>query len=70
MRRGLGIAVVLGALRAPIGWLTTDQLESNNEFCVACHLDDQTPLHEAKMNELMASPPVNLASLHFVGEEL
>ena len=65
MRRGLGIAVVLGALSAPIGWVTTDQLESHNEFCTACHLDDQTRLHEAKMNELMASPPVNLASLHF-----
>lgn len=65
MRRVLAIAAALGALGAPIGWWTTGHLESDNEFCVSCHLDAGTPLHRAKMREGMATPPVNLASLHF-----
>ena len=65
MKRKLGIAFLLMALGGPIGWVTTSRLESNNEFCVACHLNEQTPLHEEKMKELMATPPVNLVSLHY-----
>ena len=65
MRREFGIVIVIGALSGPIGWVTTDHLESNNEFCVDCHLDERTPLHEAKMNDLMTIPPINLASVHY-----
>ncbi len=61
----LAIAIVVGAVSGSVAWVTTDQLESSNEFCVSCHVDPRTPLHERKMREQMATPPVNLASLHY-----
>lgn len=68
MKGALATVAAVGALAAPIGWWTTDHLESDNEFCVSCHLDADTPLHDAKMREGMAAPPVNLTSLHLAAD--
>ena len=65
MKLAIATGLLLIAVGGPIGWVTTNWLESNNSFCVACHLSEQTPLHEEKMQELMATPPVNLVSLHY-----
>jgi hypothetical protein len=50
---------------APLGWLATDALESQNAFCTSCHLEAQTPLHAAKRREFESDPALNLASAHF-----
>ena len=61
--RTLGIALVGVGLCAPLGWVVTDALESQNSFCTSCHVGDK-PLHEAKRRDFEAVPAVNLASEH------
>jgi hypothetical protein len=68
LHRGIWIAATVSALSAPLGWVVTDRLEQNNEFCVACHLDATTPLHERKMRDSHALPAVNLVSAHYAAE--
>ncbi len=57
--------LALGALvSAPLGWVVTDRLEQDNTFCVACHLEPGRPLHQAKLDDLAAMPPLTLAAAH------
>ena len=56
-------------IAAPLGWQVTDVIESQNDFCMSCHLHPDTPLHETKMIEFTAHPAVNLASVHFVADD-
>ena len=69
MKPGVWIASVLALLSGLAGWVVTDRLEANNEFCVACHLETDTLLHETKMDEFLAQPAVNLAALHAASED-
>ena len=63
------LAVLLVALvAAPAGWLATDALEQDNDFCVACHLDPDTPLHRDKAADFVAAPPASLVAAHHAAD--
>ena len=64
MRRWLWIGIALALAAPPLGWVVTDELESHDSFCVACHLDAETPLHQSKLRDFRAESAVNLASYH------
>jgi len=64
MRRGLAIAFVLAGLAAPAGWIVTDRLERDDDFCNACHLEPGLPLHEQVRRDYDARPPTTLAGAH------
>lgn len=55
---GLGIAGL------PAAWLVSDHLESDNRFCVSCHVSPETPLHQRKLDEFLGAPPVSLVAAH------
>jgi hypothetical protein len=58
-------AAILGAaIVAPAGWLVTDALEQNDDFCNACHLEPGVPLHRDVRGDFQASPALNLAAAH------
>jgi len=65
-RRRLLIALVLlgGLVAAPAGWLVSDHLEQDDEFCVSCHLSEEVPLHESKLADFRARPPRALFAAH------
>jgi nitrate/TMAO reductase-like tetraheme cytochrome c subunit len=62
---GLALAA---AVAAPTGWLVTDRLEQDDDFCNACHLPSGPPLHEQVRADFDATEPVVLASLHGAAE--
>ena len=62
-RAALGLALA-GVLSAPVGWWTTDRLEEDNDFCVACHLEPGVRLHREKREALVREPPTTLAGFH------
>lgn len=64
MRRvAIGLAALsLAAL--PAGWVVSDRLESNDAFCVSCHLPAGRPLHERKLDDFRSSPPQSLVAAH------
>jgi nitrate/TMAO reductase-like tetraheme cytochrome c subunit len=64
MLRVLLGAGFVAALSAPVGWVVTDRLERDNDFCNACHLTPTRPLHEAVRRDFDARPPASLAGLH------
>ena len=64
MQRGLVIAIGLALLSAPIGWVVTDRLEQDNDFCNACHLEPELPLHEQVRHDFDARPATSLAAAH------
>jgi nitrate/TMAO reductase-like tetraheme cytochrome c subunit len=64
MRRGLGIALALTLFGIPVGWVTTDRLERDDDFCNACHLEPGLPLHEQLRRDFDLRPPRNLAAAH------
>jgi hypothetical protein len=60
---------LLGAAAAGVGmgatgWIVTDTLERDNDFCNACHLEPGTPLHEGIRQRFDSSPPLDLAGVH------
>ena len=57
----VGAAVIVSAL---VGWLVTDRLEGDNDFCNACHLESTVPLHVDIRRDFDASPAVSLAGAH------
>lgn len=63
-RRLLAAACVGGALAAPTGWLVTDRLEQDDDFCNACHLEPGLPLHLEIRRGFDARPPASLAGRH------
>ena len=64
-RAALVLAALLGAAVAgPAGWIASDRLERDNDFCVSCHLPDGEPLHAAKRKDLEHWPPATLAAKH------
>ncbi|MFQ5697489.1 MAG: hypothetical protein ACE5IL_04290 [Myxococcota bacterium] len=64
MKRGLGLLVALGVAGAPTGWWISDVVESHDSFCVRCHLDPETPLHQAKLRDFHRAIPTTLAAAH------
>jgi len=53
-----------GLIGAPAGWIATDQLERNNDFCNACHLAPHRPLHNEIREVFDGRPPASLAAAH------
>jgi nitrate/TMAO reductase-like tetraheme cytochrome c subunit len=59
--------VLAGGVMGAAGWIGTDVLEQDNDFCNACHLDgwlSGTPLHRDHRSDFDASPAVSLAAAH------
>lgn len=62
-----GLFVLLGSLAAAAvaaGWRVSDHLESDNDFCNACHLPDGTPLHAQIREDFERLVPVDLGGVH------
>lgn len=62
--RWLLFAGLVPIAAAPLGWVVTDRLERNDDFCIACHLSSGEPLHAPKRSDFDARPPATLAALH------
>lgn len=58
------VGAPLGLVGAAAGWLTTDWLERDNDFCNACHLSEDVPLHLEIRRDFDARPPDSLAAAH------
>jgi len=54
----------VAAVSAPLGWLVTDRLERENDFCNACHLAPDRPLHIDVRRDFDAVPAASLAGVH------
>jgi len=64
-RRGVfAFAVSVVIVSAPAGWIVTDRLERNNDFCVSCHLAPDRPLHAENGRDFQRRPAGSLAGLH------
>lgn len=63
MRWSLSLAVLFLLLSA-IGWVGSDRLERQNDFCNACHLPGGTPLHLENRENFDRVIPQNLAGVH------
>jgi hypothetical protein len=64
-RRALVLAAVLGGVgAAPLGWMISDRLEQDNDFCNACHLEADLPLHQAIRRDFDQGPARSLAGAH------
>jgi hypothetical protein len=57
--------LVLAAVAPVLGWTISDRLESENWFCVSCHLDSGAPLHGEKFKEFTSEPVESLVAAHF-----
>lgn len=65
MHRLGGIAIGLaGVGLACAGWLISDALEANNDFCNACHLPTGAALHKEIRRHFDAEDVRNLAAVH------
>ena len=60
----LAWVIVAGVVAAPIGWMVTDHLESDDDFCNACHLEPGLPLHIDLRRDFDAPRAATLAGLH------
>jgi nitrate/TMAO reductase-like tetraheme cytochrome c subunit len=60
----LAAGVAFALLSAATGWLVTDHLERDNDFCTSCHLEPGVRLHSAVRKGFDADPPVSLAGVH------
>lgn len=64
LRRWLGPGVVLALVAAPAGWFVTDHLERDDDFCNACHLSADVPLHIDVRRDFDAPVAASLAGAH------
>ena len=55
---------MVALLAAPAGWIVSDRLEADDDFCNACHLPDGTPLHEQLREDFDRLIPVTLSGAH------
>jgi hypothetical protein len=62
--RALAVVAGLGLLAAPAGWVVSDRLERENDFCNACHVEPGVPLHAAIRRDFDAAAPASLAGAH------
>jgi hypothetical protein len=63
MRWLLGLCAA-GLVLAPAGWFGTDYLEARNDFCNACHLGPDVPLHIDIRRDFDGRPVKSLAGVH------
>lgn len=63
-RRMLAIAALTGIVSAPAGWLVSDRLEEDDDFCTSCHVAPSRPLHAALRTGFDAAPAASLAAVH------
>lgn len=57
-------ALAAGAVSAAGGWVLTDHLEQENDFCNACHLEPGVRLHAELRRDFDARPAASLAAAH------
>jgi nitrate/TMAO reductase-like tetraheme cytochrome c subunit len=62
--RRFAIAAIALLLFGCMGWMVSDHLESNNEFCTSCHIAPGRPLHAAIRDDFAVRPPPTLAAAH------
>lgn len=60
----LAIIGAVGIVSFPAGWLVTDHLERDNDFCNACHLEADLPLHVDVRRDFDVAPAATLAGVH------
>ena len=59
-------AAMLAASLGAAGWAVSDSLEQDNDFCNACHVSKETPLHREIRRDFDARPAASLAGAHAV----
>ena len=59
-----GVLAVVGIAAAPAAWWITDRLEEDNDFCNACHLSAELPLHIDLRRDFDAMPATSLSAAH------
>jgi nitrate/TMAO reductase-like tetraheme cytochrome c subunit len=57
-------AALSGAWLAAVGWAVTDHLEQDDDFCNACHVSAEVPLHAGIRRDYDARPAASLAGRH------
>jgi nitrate/TMAO reductase-like tetraheme cytochrome c subunit len=66
--RGIAAAAFVAAIAAAVlgaaGWAVTDHLEQDDDFCNACHVSADVPLHIEIRRDRDARPPASLAGRH------
>ena len=66
MPRRYSIRLLVLAVAVPVlAWAVSDRLESENWFCVSCHLESGAPLHAQKFKEFTSEPVESLVAAHF-----
>ena len=60
----LALAVVAGLAAAPAGWMVSDRLEQDNDFCNDCHLEPGVPLHIQVRRDFDAHVAASLSGRH------
>lgn len=66
-RPGLAIVALgalLGASLGAAGWVVTDHLEQDDDFCNACHMSTGAALHAEIRRDYDARPAASLAARH------
>jgi nitrate/TMAO reductase-like tetraheme cytochrome c subunit len=64
-RRNLAaIAFAAACVAAPAGWIVSDRMEQDNDFCTSCHISADVPLHIDLRRAFDATEPVNLSAVH------
>jgi hypothetical protein len=66
-RPGLAIAALgalLGASLGVVGWVVTDHLEQDDDFCNACHVSTGVALHAEIRRDYDARPAPSLSARH------
>jgi nitrate/TMAO reductase-like tetraheme cytochrome c subunit len=63
-RRALALVLLGLGVAAPAGFVASDRLEQDNDFCTSCHLSPGVPLHRDLRRDFDADPARNLAGAH------
>jgi len=58
------VAGALGASLGAVGWVVTDHLEQDDDFCNACHVSVEARLHAGIRRDYDARPAASLAGRH------
>jgi hypothetical protein len=65
-RPGLAIVTLMGAslgvVLGTVGWIATDHLEQDDDFCNACHVSAGIPLHAEIRRDYDARPAPSLGA--------
>ena len=58
------IAIAAACVAAPVGWIVSDRMEQDNDFCTSCHVSPDVPLHIEIRQAFDAAEPATLAAVH------